>query len=410
MSRESPAGAVIWRFGSDGLPMYRRLRGGIVLGAVLAGLGLAWTVLIGSGFAWGVRTAASVSSFLLLGVLELPGLVALVRGMAELLRKLEITIDGTTVRQTRRSLRGVRRWSVPLASYQGVLKRSEGRGGVSGRRGPVTYSIVLHHPEHAREVVLYRGVGDVHLPPEDWEPRWHELAALLSLPTLRQTADGISVVAPESQRKPLVEHLRDGSLQAPAMSAGGARLGPLARVRQDAGTWIVTLRSPWPRRRSLIALFVLLPLEYLALRLLGTPWTSKWVLVAGLVTALLAWLSFKVTDSRAEAVAVDEHALWYRHWSERRGWLTQSISCAELLDIYVAGDGTAKGGRLEVAAEGRSGELRFGHRLSRRHLLRLRDLLLSLVARCGADGPPEDYQSVRPTRRRSGSRKASRWS
>jgi hypothetical protein len=390
--------------------MRRLLRGRLALGALLVCLGLVWAALAGTGFAWGLRTGASSTVFLLIGVVAVPGVVALFYGMGELLSKLEIAIDGTTVRQTRRSLRGVQRWSVPLTSYQGVLKRSEGGGGAPGRRGPVNYGLVLYHPQQAREVVLYQALGDTHLPPEDWERRWRELAELLSLPMLRQTAEGISAVAPEGQRRPLLEYLRDGSLQPPAMNPARTRLGSLARVRKEADTWIVTLRSPWPWRRNVVGLLILLPVEFLALRLLGISWGGQWAITAALLTALVAWLSFQVADHHAEAVAVDEHALWYRHWSERRGWLTQSIPCAELLDIYVAGDGTDHGGRLEVAAEGRGGEIRFGRWLSRRQVFRLRDLLLSLVARCSVEGAPDDYHSLGSADPPRASRKASRWS
>ena len=111
-------------------------------------------------------------------------------GLYFLVNKGSVTIDGASVSyHLSRSLMGPSRWSEPLNSYRGVLYAKESTHSHGTDTVVDEFRIELHHDDPEKCIILEEGDDYV----RGMRKRWEQFAELLSLPALRQTAEGLEV-------------------------------------------------------------------------------------------------------------------------------------------------------------------------------------------------------------------------
>jgi hypothetical protein len=363
--------------------MKRETRGSRAGGIAAGLLGLGWVCLIGKAMVSVWREGPVVSDLVYLGFVAIPGVLALVYGIGQLLSLHEILIERGQVTVTTRGLFGKRRWSEPITAYNGVLKESRyyAETGRSGSR--MVYGVKVAHITWAKEILLYQASSTVFLPPEGWERSWQQYGELFNLPLLEEAAEGVALSQRHDKDIPVRERIRQGTVQFRRLEPMAANLGRMVRVRREDDAWVLTFRRAWALWKSAVVLLVLT--AFLAAfsfsglledqHLVYFVWPIP-------IAMLLVGLCLRRRLSHPEQLAIDRRTLLYRYWRRQGGWRTDVVPISAIRAVSVRPDpGRPQVDDLVIEMDGR--EIRIGWWLPRRSKIRTKDLLLSLIA----DGP-----------------------
>jgi hypothetical protein len=98
------------------------------------------------------------------------------------------------------------------------------------------------------------------------------------------------------------------------------------------------------------------------------------------IIIVLIGLSFQRKLKHPEQLAVDRGSIWYRYWRKGGGWITRRVPISSIRQILVKRDPTHIRTNPDIVIEGVNEEIRFGWWLPRESKIRVKDLLLSLIA------------------------------
>lgn len=353
-------------------------------GTIALLIGSAWICFFIDNVFDALAPACLPSEFLMWLLIILPGVFVLLYGTSRFVYHEETTINRDVVSWKRRGLFGTREWREAVSNYQGVLKEHVYWGQSTGSRGSssMNYFLRLAHSDSDREVYLYWAKSTMLVPPPEWLESWKRYAELLQLPVLEKTEDGIRSSDVSDLNEPLIHKIRDGKRQTPAIDPSGAKLGLMAQLERDEDLWIISCFPVWTLWKSVAGTIVLVLVLVGAYALeLVDPKILKYALLSVPLCVLAIGLSIRKKVANPEQLALDKRCLYYRHRDKKGEWVTRDIPLRSVYDISVRDDPTHFRSAGDIVVEGENRSIRFGWWLPKKTKLRIKNLLLSLIAR-----------------------------
>jgi len=377
----SPGNEIAWKPLEGSLPMSLVEKGSMVIGAVVGIGGIVWLYIIGGLIAGGINKGSAVVEVLFLSFIGLPGVFCLLYGIGQFVSRREIMIERERVSMVSSGLTGRRAWREPISAYKGVIRQHRYSSGPGNRSTRTVYTVALSHEEGDKEIVLFRVSSRLPFPPEQWEKDWKHYAALFELPLIEETAEGIVSARLDDIDAPLIEKIRRDTQGIPKPDQAMADLGRMVRVEREDDAWVLTFQPAWTFWKTALglAVMVLALAAVFYFRVLSPKLVMYFALIIPLI-ALFAVLSFRSKLAHPEQVAVDKEALWYRHWQKPRGWITQRIGLDKISEVSVKPAPGDTRGRIDLVIAGGETEVRFGYWLPGNKKLKVKELLLSLIA------------------------------
>ena len=290
-------------------------------------------------------------------------------------------IEREHVSMVNAGLRGRRGWSEPITAYKGVIRQYRYSSGHGNRSRRTIYTVALSHEDRDKEIVLFRVSSRLPFPPEQWEKDWKHYAALFELPLIEETAEGIVSARLADIDASLIEKISRDTQGILKPDQAMANLGRMVGVEQEDDAWVLTFQQAWTFWKTALglAVMVLALAAVFYFRVLSPKLVMYFALIIPLIV-LVAVLSLRSKLAHPEQVAVDKGTFWYRHWQKPRGWITQRIGLDKISEVSVKPAPGDTRGRIDLVVAGGGTEVRFGYWLPGKTKLKVKELLLSLIA------------------------------
>ena len=379
---------IVWEPLDGSLPMKHVVKGSSKAGALVGCIGLVWAIFIGQYLLAALNTDAPVVEVLMLLLVVLPAIFCILFALSQFRYQHEFLLEYNKVTMVRQGLFGTKNWREPLSNYKGVLKQYQTREGPKSKQATGTvYIIRLVHEDTAKELILFQAWTRLMSAPEKWENAWRHYANILNVPLLEKTEEGIASFQPDQMEVPLRDKIHRGLLSVDPVNPAEASLSRMVEVTPDGDAWVFTFKQAWTLWKAVAGLLILAILFMVVYHLgfIDDKLVPYFVLLIPIVLVLIG-LSFKRKVKYPEQLAIDQGAIWYRFWQKERGWDTRRMPIASIRDISVKAAPTHRGTRPEIVIEGDRDEIRLGWWLPRKYKIRVKNLLLSVIAQQNSAG------------------------
>jgi len=379
----SPSNKISWVPAEGSFPMKHSILGNRLVGAVALLIGSVWVYFFVDDIFKALTPTLLIPELLMMALVTLPGIFVLIYGISQYVYYEETTVDQNSILWKRRGLSGHREWQEPITSYQGVLKEHQywGRSDTSRRSSHMIYSIRLAHSDSGKEVVLYRAESSMLEPPTEWLEKWKRYAELLHLPVLEKIENGMSSSDVSDLNEPLINKIRDGKLKVIHINPLEAKLGLMAKLYREDDLWVIACYPVWNVWKSIAGMIILV------VGLLGAygygfinPQLFRYFLLFVPICMIAIGLSIRKHVAHPEKLALDKKDIYYRYWNKQKGWVTDDMHVHSIYNISVKSNPMHFRSEEDIVLEGKSKSIRFGWWLPNKTKLRIKSLLLSLIA------------------------------
>ena len=380
----SPSNTISWVPADGSFPMKHSISGNRFAGAIALLVGSVWVSLFVDDIFKALEPAPLLPDLLMMVFLTLPGIFVLIYGISQYIYHEETTIHQDSITWKRRGVSGQREWQESISNYEGVLKEHQYSDQSDSSRGPsrMIYLIRLLHTDSGKDVMLYRAESSMLISPTDWLEKWKRYAELLQLPVLEQTEGGMSSSDVGGLNEPLINRIRDRKLQVIHIDPSEAKLGLTANLERDEDLWMITCYPVWTAWKSIAGMIVLI------VALLGSyayglmdPQLFKYLLFSVPVCMIAIGLSIRKHIAHPEQLALDKEFIYYRYRDKRKGSVTEDIPLHSICNISVKSNPMHFRSAADIVIEEENRSIRFGWWLPKKTKLRIKSLLLSLIAK-----------------------------
>ena len=379
----SPSNKISWTPSDGSLPMKHSQSGNRMAGTIALIIGSGWVYLFWNNIYESLVARQIFPDFLMMLFIALPGIFVILYGLSQYVYFEETTISRNDVFWRRRGLSGSRQWKEPISNYKGVLKEHIYQHGGAGqsRSGYTVYLIRLVHEHSGKDVLLYMSESSVSVTPSDWDRKWRQYAELFQLPVLEKVENGVSSSDVSDLDKPLIDKIRSGKLKVEHVNPLETKLGLMAKLERDDDLWIVTCYPVWNIWRSLAGLIIIsLALSIIHAYKLISPQLFRYFLLFIPVCMIAIGFSMRKHITRPEQLALDKKSIYYRYRNKRNEWVTDDMPLRSIFSISVKSNPMHFRSAGDLVIEGKNRDIRFGWWLPRKTKLRLKNLLLSIIA------------------------------
>jgi hypothetical protein len=379
----SPSNKISWVPAEGSFPMKHSISGSRLAGALALLIGFGWVSFFVDDISKAMEPTFLLPEFLMMVLVTLPGIFVLIYGISQSIYHEETTVDQNSILWKRRGLSGNREWREAISNYQGVLKEHQYWDQSDASRGSsyMIYFIRLAHADSGKEVVLYRAESSMLVPPTDWLEKWKRYAELLQLPVLEKTESGISSSDVSDLNEPLINKIRDGKLKVIHINPLEAKLGLMAKLKRDDDMWIITCYPVWNAWKSIVGMIILV------VALLGTyvygliaPQLFRYFLLIIPVCMFAIGLSIRKHVVHPEQLALDRKCIYYRYRNKQKEWVTDNMPLHSMSNISIKSNPMHFRSAGDIVIEEKNKSIRFGWWLPKKTKLRIKNLLLSLIA------------------------------
>ena len=181
--------------------------------------------------------------------------------------------------------------------------------------------------------------------------------------------------------EPLINKIRDGKLKVIHINPLEAKLGLMAKLKRDDDMWIITCYPVWNAWRS-IAGMIILVVALMGAYAYGliSPQLFRYFLLFVPVCMIAIGLSIRKHVAHPEQLALDKEAIYYRYRNKQEGWITDDIPLHSICNISVKSSPMHFRSAGDIVIEEKNRSIRFGWWLPKKTKLRIKSLLLSLIA------------------------------
>jgi len=381
----SSSNKIFWLPAEGSFPMKHSISGNRLAGSLALLIGSIWVSFFVEDIFNALKPTLLLPELLMMVLVTLPGIFVLIYGISQYIYYEETTMDQNNILWKRRGLSGNRKWKEAVSNYQGVLKEHQywyqTHGDASNRSSHMIYFIRLIHADSRKDIVLYRAESDLLVPPTDWLDKWKRYAELLQLPVLEKTESGMSSSDASDLKEPLTNKIRDGKVEVININPLEAKLGFMAKLTRDADLWLITCYPVWNIWKSIAGIIIL------AVVLLGSyslelinPQLFRYFFWFIPICVFVIGISIRNHVAHPEQLALDKKSIYYRYWNKRKGWVTDSMLLHSICNISVKSNPMHFRSAGDIVIEEKNRSIRFGWWLPKKTKLRIKNLLLLLIA------------------------------
>jgi hypothetical protein len=164
----------------------QEIKGHRSLGIFLLIFSLFWGGLPTFFFVQSIADGTFEAGMLMILVFTVAGLGLFLFGLNQFFIKGKLRITKDEIEFEKRGLFGRKQWREPMASYEGILSRSEYHSGSKNSPSYTLYIVELYHPEKKKRIKLYQSRSEM-----GFRAKWEEHCRAMNLPAVEDGEGGL---------------------------------------------------------------------------------------------------------------------------------------------------------------------------------------------------------------------------